>query len=276
MSTFTPLLGLSDVVMYFLPEGRLIDYDPNEKTTKFVIQADWGDCGHLTDEQKDQLWSSIPAYQRDARTKGVPALGSGAIYPVPESEITIRPFELPPHWPRVYALDVGWNQTAALWAAWDRDEDILYFYSEYYKGQAEPAIHAAAVRARGDWIPGVIDPASRGRTQTDGARLIDLYRDHGLLLAEAKNEVEAGIYNVWERLSTGRIKVFNNLNNWLMEFRIYRRDEKGKIVKYKDHLLDATRYLVMSGLDHASTKPSLFDEGDQYWANMSRNAYTGY
>jgi hypothetical protein len=32
------------------------------------------------------------------------------------------------------------------------------------------------------------------------------------------------------------------LQNWLSEFRIYRRDEKGKIVKQNDHLMDATRY----------------------------------
>lgn len=245
-------------------------------SAKFVIQCDWGQVPHLSEEAKTQLWESIPAYQREARSKGVPALGSGAIYPVAESEITVKPFELPPHWPRVYGFDVGWHMTAAIWAAWDRDQDILYLYSEYYKSQAEPAIHAAGVRARGDWIPGVIDPASRGRTQTDGTRMIDLYRDHGLLLAEAKNEVESGIYTVWERMSTGRLKVFSTLNNFLMEFRIYRRDDKGKVVKSRDHLLDGLRYLCLSGLDHATTKPSLFDEGSQYWANSTRNSITGY
>lgn len=245
-------------------------------TTRFVIQCTWDEVPHLSEQAKKELYDSIPIYQRDARSKGVPQLGSGAIYPVSESEIAIKPFEIPTHWPRVYALDCGWNTTAAVWAAWDRDEDILYFYSEYYKGQAEPAIHAAAIRARGDWIAGVVDPAARGRTQTDGTRLIDLYRDHGLLLAEAKNEVESGLYSVWERLSTGRIKVFSTLNNWFMEFRIYRRDDKGKVVKYKDHLMDASRYLVMSGLEHVSVKPSLFDDQDRYWVDMTRNIYTGY
>ena len=35
---------------------------------------------------------------------------------------------------------------------------------------------------------------------------------------------------------------------------MYRRDEKGKIVKQNDHVLDATRYLVMSGLKVAQTQ----------------------
>jgi hypothetical protein len=49
--------------------------------------------------------------------------------------------------------------------------------------------------------------------------------------------------DVWERLSTARLKVFANLNDWLMEYRIYRRDKNGRIVKKVDHLMDATRYL---------------------------------
>jgi Terminase RNaseH-like domain len=219
------------------------------------IQAEWDDVPHLTSEQKQRLWDSIPPYQRDARSKGVPALGSGAIYPVPESDILCDSLEIPKHWPRCYAMDVGWKRTAALWGGWDRDNDTIYLYAEYYRGQAEPAVHAAAIKARGDWIPGVIDPAARGRAQLDGSRLIEQYVALGLHIDPAKNAVEAGIYAVWERLSTGRLKVVRNLNNFLAEYRIYRRDDKGAIVKDSDHLMDCARYLVMSGLDRAIIQP---------------------
>ena len=120
--------------------------------SRFCVQAEWNDAPHLTTEMKDKLYASIPLYQRDARTKGVPQLGSGAIYPVPESDIICQPFVIPKFWPKCYALDVGWNRTAALWGAWDQEADIVYLYSEYYRGQAEPAIHAQAIRARGVWI----------------------------------------------------------------------------------------------------------------------------
>ena len=33
---------------------------------------------------------------------------------------------------------------------------------------------------------------------------------------------------------------------------LHRRDEQGKVVKDYDHLMDAMRYLVMSGLDRMS------------------------
>jgi hypothetical protein len=53
-------------------------------------------------------------------------------------------------------------------------------------------------------------------------------------------------------MSENRLKVFSSLRNWLNEFRLYRRDEKGKVVKDNDHLMDATRYLVVSGLSRAA------------------------
>jgi hypothetical protein len=58
-----------------------------------------------------------------------------------------------------------------------------------------------------------------------------------------------------ESSSDGRLFVFSSLQNWLSEFRIYRRDEKGKIVKQNDHLMDATRYLILSGLQVACREP---------------------
>lgn len=222
---------------------------------RFCIQADWDDAPHLTAAQKESLWESIPPYQRDARSKGIPQLGSGAIYPVGESEFVIDPVQIQPWWRKVYAMDVGWNRTAVIWGAIDPETDILYLYSEHYRGQAEPPIHAAAVKAKGEWIPGVIDPAARGRGQKDGEQLFKNYQDLGLVLIAANNAVEAGIYEVWTRLATGRLKVFRNCVNWLSEYRVYRRDEKGKIVKDNDHLMDATRYLVISGIVIAAQDP---------------------
>lgn len=259
LSTFTPLEGLSETVMSFLPDGS------TERATIPIVTATWDDVPHLSQEAKDALLKRYPAYQRDARSKGIPQLGAGAIYPIPESEILVDPFELPAHWPRAYAMDVGWNRTAVIWGAYDRDSETWYLYSEHYRGQAEPSVHANSIRSRGEWIPGVIDPAARGRGQADGQQLLAMYRDLGLELTEADNGVEAGIYAVHERLSAGKIKVFRTLQSWLSEFRLYRRDEKGRIVKANDHLMDATRYLVASGQQVSITKPqpkaSTFDAG---------------
>ncbi|WP_456442270.1 phage terminase large subunit family protein, partial [Psychroserpens sp.] len=230
-------------------------------------------------EQKSKLYDTLPPYQREARSKGIPQLGSGAIFPILESNITVSDFAIPDHWLRCYALDVGWKKTACLWGATDPISQITYLYSEYYQGQAEPIIHAEGVKARGIWIPGVIDSAAHGRSQEDGKQLFNLYIDCGLDISNANKSIEAGLYKVWQMLSTNKLKVFASLVNWLSEFRLYRRDEHGKIVKENDHLMDDTRYLIMSGLDRAIAKP--------YWEHMAWeeseihnqlecNAITGY
>ena len=210
--------------------------------SRFLVQASWSDVPHLTEEAKASLLASLPAYQRDARTKGIPVLGSGAVYPVPDSDIVVPDIEIQKHWPRCFGMDVGWNRTAVCWLALNRDTDVLYMYAEHYRGEAEPVIHAEAVKARGSWIRGAIDPSSRGRGQADGRALIGMYRDLGLDLTEADNSVETGIYELLTRMTSGRLKVFQSCQNFLAEFRLYRRDEKGRIVKDRDHLCDALRY----------------------------------
>ncbi len=253
LCTFTPMRGMSETAMHFLPAGKAPE---DADAGPYVTMVEWADVPHLSEQAKAELLQSIPPHLRGARTRGVPALGSGAIFPLDEADIICEPFEFPAWYRHVYALDVGWNRTAAIWAAIDPEDDVAYCYSEMYRGQAEPAIHAQAILARGRWIPGVVDPAARGRSQHDGEQLLTIYQQLGLTLVTADNAVESGIYNVWTRLSTGRLKVFSTLQNWRAEFRVYRRDERGKVVKANDHLMDCSRYLCATGIALAAQRPA--------------------
>jgi phage terminase large subunit-like protein len=243
MLTFTPLKGASDVVKSFSAEGVYIDGEVGPG--KFVATCTWDDVPHLDEEAKAELLASIPPFQRDARSNGIPSLGAGAIYPVPESEFVISPQPIPKHWKRCYGMDVG-SKTAAVWLAIDPDGGEIWAYTEYYKEREEPSIHTTGIKAKGEWVPGAIDPASRGRSQIDGQQLMEMYENLGLNLVKAVNAVEAGLYTVWELLSTGRLKVFSNCSYLLQEMRGYIRDEKGQVVKKADHLCDAMRYAVMT------------------------------
>lgn len=256
---------------------------PEISPSRYMVNADWDDVPHLDEKTKRELLESTPPHLRDARAQGIPGLGAGAIYPIPLSEVLVDPFKIPDYWPRCYGLDVGWNKTAALWAAWDREADVVYLYTEHYRGKAEPSIHATAIKARGEWIPGVIDPAAMGRAQTDGAQLMANYREAGLDLQLADNAVEAGIHAVWTRLSTARLKVFSTLQNWQVEYRNYHRDEDGKIVKANDHLMDDTRYIVgpatirkgrISGLQRAIVEP--IDQSGLFSAVSGGDRRAGY
>ena len=247
---------------------------PEVAPGKYLVMMEMSDAPHLPKEEVELLLSSCLPHLREAREKGIPSMGAGAIYPVAESDVLVEPFEIPDYWPKACGLDIGWNKTAAVWGAKDRNTGVTYLYSEYYRGEAEPSVHAHAIRSRGDWIPAAIDPASRGRGQRDGEQIFQNYIDLGLDLVPAKNDVEAGIYTVYQMLSSGYLKVFNNLQNWIMEYRLYRRDEKGKIVKENDHLMDATKYLCATGLDCAIVQPRPMRHINRDYEN--RNGHTGY
>jgi hypothetical protein len=125
-------------------------------------------------------------------------------------------------------------------------------------------------------VPIAIDPASRGRGQKDGAQLYQDYFDLGLDLVKADNSVEAGIYRVWQMLSSGRLKIFKTCRALLEEYRLYHRDEKGQIVKENDHLCDAWRYCMMTGVDYGQPKPSEDADWDEFKAQRQGNSVTGY
>lgn len=224
--------------------------------SRYVVTLDWDDAPHLSEQDKKDLLSSIPEYQREARSKGIPQLGSGAIYPIPESEIVVADFAIPEHFSKWYGMDVGWNATAVVWFAKNPDTQEKFIYSVYKQGKELPLVHAQAIKSRGEWIKGAIDPASRGRSQVDGVQLLSSYINEGLNLTTADNSVESGIYQVWQDLSLGKLKVFTSCKPWFEEVRLYRRDEKGKVVKLKDHLMDATRYGIMSEKDVADVQVS--------------------
>ena len=232
---------------------------------KHLTSCSWDQVPHLSAEAKESLFASIPKYQLDARTKGIPLLGSGAIYQISLDDLTINDVDLQPHWPRAYAFDVGWQKSAVLWGSLCRETDTLFIYSEHYRGEAEPVIHAEAIKARGKWMRGAIDPAARGRGQIDGRNLLQMYQDLGLDLVPADNSVEAGIYNVMMRMSSGRLKIFKSCQNLLAELRLYRRDERGRVVKTRDHLCDCLRYLVMELHNILRTEPKPAVKQEEEW-----------
>lgn len=242
--TFTPLNGTTDVVLSFLENSQ----ETEAEFPKWVTICGWKDVPHIDEETKAKMLANTPPQLREARSEGKPTTGSGLIYPVDHKNIVIEDFKIPPHFQKLYGMDVGWKATAACWGAWDRDNDIIYIYSEYKRGGEDgmdmPLVHSAAIKSRGEWIKGVIDPASRGRSQVDGEQLYTTYRKNGLKVYPANNAVEAGIFNVWERLNTGRLKIFKSCTMLLREFTLYQRDLNGKIVKTNDHILDSLRYML--------------------------------
>lgn len=239
--TMTPLMGLTDMVRHFT--------DAVHHEGKAVVQAGWGDAPHLDAGEVDRLRVSLRPHERAAREHGEPSLGSGRVYPIDETALAVARFEVPPHWRRCVGVDFGWsNPTAAVWLAHDPVGDIVYVTDVYWARERVPAEHAEAILARGRGIAAVCDPAGQAVGQKDGVSLIQLYEAAGVFFQLADNAVEAGVMAVLDRMQRGTLKVFADVDAWWREFRVYARDAKGRIIKRDDHLMDATRYALVSGL----------------------------
>lgn len=242
--TFTPLLGMSEVVRSFLQQGS-----PDRSVTRMGIE----EAEHFTAEQRQKIIASYPAHERDARTKGIPILGSGRIFPVPEDSIKCEPFKIPDHFPRIGAMDFGWDHPfAAVELAWDRDQDIVYVIKAHRLREATPVIHAGAIRSWGEKLPWAWPRDGRRETlEGAGVALADQYSAQGLNMIAVHAQfvdgsvgVEAGLMDMLTRMETGKFKVFDTLLDWFEEFRLYHRKD-GKVVKEGDDLMAATRYGVM-------------------------------
>ena len=198
-------------------------------------------------EEREALFVDMLPHERLARETGRPSLGSGAVYPIAEDMLFIDPVPIPDHWLQGYALDPGWNYTAALLGAKNPDTDQVYITAEYYGQRDQPIIHSAGIRAMLPWesLIGGIDPAGDNvGSQIDGTKMKQEYEDLGLNLMRANNAVHSGLRHILTLMQSGQLKVFNTLPYFMKEFRLYRRNEKGNIVKEHDHLLDCMRYLL--------------------------------
>ena len=241
--TFTPLLGMSETVRRFL-----LEKSPDRHITTMTID----DVEHYSEAEKATIIASYPAHELEARTKGVPTLGSGRIFPVPEDLIAIDHRTFPKHWPRLGAMDFGWDHPfAAVELVWDRDQDVVYVSKCHRLREATPIVHAAALRSwrhlRWMW------PRDGRRESLEGAGIalaqqyaeqgLDMWHQHAQF-EDGSVSVEAGLMDMLDRMQTGRLKVFKHLNEWWEEFRLYHRKD-GKVVKEGDDLMAATRYGVM-------------------------------
>lgn len=244
MMTFTPLLGMSTVVVRYLEEKPVGSH---------VTQMTIYDALHYSKEQADAIAATYPAHEREARAMGVPLMGSGRVFPVAESMIKCSAFPIPSHWPRLCGLDFGWDHPAAMaWLAWDRDTDTLYVYDCWKARETAPAQQALVIRARGEWIPVAWPHDGLQHDKGSGVVLAKQYRDQMVNMLRDRatfedgvsSSLEAGVLQMLDRFQSRKLRVFDHLNDWFAEYRLYHRKD-GLIVKLRDDLMSATRYGMM-------------------------------
>ena len=250
--TFTPEQGMTETVAQFIN---------NIKEGQALIQATWDDAPHMTGSIRKQILEALPPHERKMREKGIPVLGSGLVFPLPEEDLLCDPIDIPDHWPRLCGIDFGWDHpTAVTWITWDRDTDVVYVYDSYSLRQETVPVHSSAINARGKWIPVIWPMDGRQADKGSGKNLTEQYRkesvnmlrehfsnppSQGMKEGTGGNSVEAGIQQMLTRFQTKRLKIFKNQGKLLEELRMYHRKD-GKIVPIHDDVISALRYCVMS------------------------------
>lgn len=247
MVTFTPLLGLTTLVMHFQGGGEGV----------WMGNSTWEDVPHLLEDERNRLAASYPDHERQARTQGVPMMGEGRIFTESEEDLIIDPINIPDHWTRMNGIDFGIGHPFGLGRiAYDRDTDTIYVYDCYRKKGEGPAVHASQIKAKGDWIPVAWphDGENREKGSNSGERLKDLYIKEGVkMLSRSARYVndKGGAQPQWPliediklREKTGRFKIFSSCHEYIEERRNYHTKD-GKIVAKRDDTLKAVFYAVM-------------------------------
>lgn len=246
--TYTPLKGRTEVVMRYMDEPS-----PDRAVVNMTIE----DAQHIAPEMRAKIVAGYSKHERDARARGVPMLGSGAIFTEPEENITEMAIREVPHWwAKLWGIDFGIGHPfAAVLLAWDRDKDIVHVLHTVRMADATPLQHAAAMKAVGADVP-VAWPQDGVAREKSGQIVSSLYKKQGLrMLAEHATFIEGGysteaaVKDLELREQTGRFKVAAHLSDYFEERRFYHRKD-GLIVHLKDDIISATQKALMM-LRHA-------------------------
>jgi hypothetical protein len=210
--------------------------------------------GHITPAAKAAMIARYPAHELEARSKGIPMLGSGRIFTATEESIAEPPIEhIPAYWFKLWGIDPGIGHPfGAVLMLWDKDNDVIHVHHAIRMSDATPIHHAAAMRPVGAGVPVAWPKDAADRDMGSGKPLSVQYKAHGLNMLprfaswpDGSLSTEAGILEMQERMATGRFKVARQLSDWWEEYRLYHRRD-GVIVKMRDDLLSATRVAVMA------------------------------
>ncbi len=272
------------------PSGKgraLLCFTPTNGRTKLVADCLDGvykggceritvwDCPWITTEKIEEMKRTIPEREWDLRLKGIPQLGTGAVYDFDEESIKFYPeqIQIQDHWKVAAAIDFGYNPDpcAILYGAIDTDTGVFYLFKEFYETQKTMVEIGGYIRRTAPSIP-VIYPAdgNTSRVGTDSAKTyVEMLEDEGVNMATrvdyGNNSREAGHMAIREAMRSGSFLVSHDCINWFKEFRLYQYDEKSSTNKCDDHAMDATRYLFQK----------IHDVGI-YWKDVQQQGYSPF
>lgn len=258
--TATPENGLTSLIQKFMDTPEM-----------WIGHVGWDRVPHLTEEIKETLIASYPAWEIPLRTQGIPSAGSGAIFQVLDEEIQVPPLTPRNHWPIIAGVDFGRSRdpSVVVFATKDDNGVITVFHEEYLdKDRSVERIAQVILASPYPQIP-IVVPHDGNGVATDGGSetRASILRRLGCNVVpgtfsnpiEVQNSIanpnrkhlgkEGGLAWMAYKFKNGSMKVCQNLINFFREKRSYFYVEKGGKSRPKDgddHVIDAMRIAVLS------------------------------
>jgi phage terminase large subunit-like protein len=254
-TTFTPLLGQTDLVSRFINENR---------PDCGVVHMTLSQAEHFTAEEKAKRLAGYRSHEKDARERGVPMLGQGRVWTFAEDTIshTRDPASIPLWWPWLNAIDFahasGSENSQAHPFAWvsgaiDPDNDVIYIMHALKIKGSFPINHVAAIKKWPAWDARTTYGHDGGRKDFgSGKTFAGTYKELGLRMTAEHATFKTGGYDfensidqMSQRFNSGRLLVAKHLSEWFEEYRFLHREDLA-VVKIRDDLISCTRLLCMT------------------------------
>jgi len=272
LCSFTPLKGLNGLVSKFW----------NHEEGYSHIRVSWDDVPYddpwgepfLLKETRQQLERDYLPHERDARVKGIPIMGKGAVFQLktwPTYKTGEYDFQNNPYIERVISLDLGLvnDKTVISLNYWDTRERILYLHRQIVVKGVEEAVpqqyinHLLRPEVFGTPIVLPSDANTPGRYTMSAASIRELFEQYGLnVYAKAimnppdpqgrvTNNRSYGINMMRQMLESGSYLVNENCTEFLREAANYYVDEQGRFSD-PDDCIDSARYGLLACLQGIS------------------------
>jgi hypothetical protein len=173
--------------------------------------------------------------------------------------LRVEPLDfIPTNWTKLWGVDFphsigseGAHPFAAVLAAIDTENDIIYIIQAFRSYGGLPLEHAAAMKRIASNVPVAWPHDGSAQRGGEGETTAQLYKAQGLWMLpnhatfpDGGYSPDAAVTDMRARITTQRFKVVNTLSDWFAEYRSYHYKD-GKLVQLNDDLLSATFKILM-------------------------------
>lgn len=250
--TMTPVAGQDWIFdRFIITKNKNVD----------MFEVDIADNPHLPQAALDSLNEDLSDDEKAVRQKGTFVPKGGLILREFEySRHIIKPRrEIPKKWTVYVSVDHGFNNpTAVLWHAVSNKMEVVTF-KEHYQRRWIIKDHAERIKEiNAEWgidpTLYVCDPSMAQRTAETGTSALQLYRENGIPLIQAKRDVDGRINKMNEYLKYDMWHITEDCPNTIKEMRGYafkayhsakiadRSNVREEPNKKNDHAMDSSGY----------------------------------